>query len=126
MKTILPPILILGTLLAAALWGGSAVSRAIDGCIQPAEEAHALAAEEDWPGAVDALSRSYAHWQRCRNYLAASEPHSGLTEAEGMFCRAFAYAAAEERSEFLAETAGLCSRLHLLARAELLLPENIL
>lgn len=126
MKSILPPVLILAALLAATLWGGSAVSRAIDGCIQPVEEAYDLAAGEDWPAAVEALSRSYSRWQRCRNWLAAAEPHSGLIEAEGMFRRAFAYAAAEERSEFLAEAAGLSSRLRLLARTELMLPENIL
>ena len=126
MKSILPPILILAALLAASLWSGGAVSRAIDGCIQPVEEAYELAAGEDWPAAIDALSRSYGYWQRCRNWLAAAEPHSGLTEAEGMFRRAFASAAAEERSDFLADTARLASRLRLPARAEDMLPENIL
>ena len=126
MKAILPPVLLLCALLGLSLWNGAVISRETEACSAAVEQARTAAAEGDWSAAESALRQGYDRWRGRQTYLHIVEPHAAVEEAEAMFRRGFAFAAAREDAEFRAETAGLLAQLRVLAEMESLRIGNIL
>ena len=77
-------------------------------------------------GAAAALSESHEDWSGRQPYLRTVSQHSAVDEAESMYRRCQAFAAARELSEFRAELAGLREQLRLLAEMERFSIQNIL
>ena len=113
MRGTLPPLILLACLLSFALWNGARIT-------------DALAQSEDWAGAAAALSESHEDWSGRQPYLRTVSQHSAVDEAESMYRRCQAFAAARELSEFRAELAGLREQLRLLAEMERFSIQNIL
>ena len=86
----------------------------------------ALAQAEDWPEAVNALTASYEDWSDHQTYLHIVSQHDAVDDAEAMYHRCLAFAAAKEDSEFRAELADLRAQLALLAEMERPTVRNIL
>lgn len=80
----------------------------------------------DWLEAETALAKSYTDWSTCQTYLHIVMEHDAVDDAEAMYRRAMAFAAAEEPSEFRAEIADLSDQLRLLSEMEQCSIKNIL
>ena len=89
-------------------------------------QADALAHSGDWAAAAAALAESYADWSGSQTYLHIVTEHDAVDDAEAMYRRAMAFAAAREDSEFRAELADLTDQLRLLAEMETGSIRNIL
>lgn len=126
MKGILPPLVLLAGLLAFSLWNGDRITDDTARWRAQLQQADTLAQSEDWTGALSALSDSYADWSERQTYLHVVSQHSAVDEAEAMYRRCQAFAAARELSEFRAELAGLREQLRLLAEMERFSVRNIL
>lgn len=126
MRGILPPLALLAALLAFALWNGGRIAGDTARWQAQLEQADALAQSEDWAGASRVLAESRRDWSRRQTYLHIVSQHSALDEAEVLYRRCQAYAAAEEPAEFRAETAALRQQLRLIAEMERFSLRNVL
>lgn len=125
-KALLPPFAVLTVLLASSLWNSRVMSVQTDHWHAQLQQAQAAAAAENWPDAAAILSDSYTDWYAHQVYLHIVSRHDAVDDAEAMYKRAMAFAAAQEPSEFQAELAGLRSQLHLLSEMERFSIQNIL
>ena len=126
MKKLLPPLLVLGVLLAFALWNSAAMESRTGRWRDQLRQAEALALTGDWAAAEAALAESYADWSGSQTYLHIVTEHDAVDDAEAMYRRSMAFAAAREGSEFRAELADLTDQLRLLAEMETGSIRNIL
>lgn len=126
MKGTLLPLALLAGILAFSLWNGRCMATDTARWRAQLQQAHALAQAEDWAGASAALAHSYDDWSRRQAYLHIVSQHNAADEAEAMYRRCLAFAAAREPAEFEAELAGLREQLRLLAEMERLSARNIL
>lgn len=126
MRGILPPLALLGALLAFALWNGGRIAGDTARWQSQLEQAEALAQSEDWAGASAVLAESHRDWSRRQTYLHIVSQHSAADEAEVLYRRCQAFAAVQELSEFRAETAALRQQLRLLAEMERFSLRNVL
>ena len=125
-KAYLPPLLLLGIMLAFCVWNGTAISKVTDLWQSQLRASAALAADEQWDTAAAVLEKSYADWTSHQSWLHIVCRHDALDDAEAMYHRAMAFAAEEESSEFRAETADLLTQLRLLAEMERFSLKNVL
>ena len=126
MRKLLPPLLVLGVLLAFALWNSAAMEARTGRWRDQLRQAEALALTGDWAAAEAALAESYADWSGSQTYLHIVTEHDAVDDAEAMYRRSLAFAAAREGSEFRAELADLTDQLRLLAEMETGSIRNIL
>ena len=126
MRGILTPLALLAALLALSLWNGRRITADTARWQTQLEQADALAGAEDWAGATAALAEGYRDWSRRQTYLHVVSQHSAVDEAEVLYRRCQAYAAAREPSELRAEVAALVERLRLLAEMERFSVQNVL
>ena len=114
-KALLVPIAILTAILVLSLWNGAAMESRTSRWRDQIHRAGVMADAGDWLEAETALAKSYTDWSTCQTY-----------DAEAMYRRAMAFAAAEEPSEFRAEIADLSDQLRLLSEMEQCSIKNIL
>ena len=126
MRSFLAPILILCGILAFSTWNCQLMTDHTERWSAQLETAAALASEDDWDAAEDALQQSYDDWSGHQTYLHIVEKHDAVDDAEAMYRRAFAFAGEQEPSEFQAEVADLRDQLRLLAEMERFSLKNIL
>ena len=126
MRGTLPPLILLACLLSFALWNGARITDDTARWRAQLQKADTLAQSEDWAGAAAALTQSHEDWSGRQPYLRTVSQHSAVDEAESMYRRCQAFAAARELSEFRAELAGLREQLRLLAEMERFSIQNIL
>lgn len=125
-KALLPPLAVLAAILAFALWNGAFVANRTAGWQAQLQQAAALADSDNWSAAEAALTASHDGWTRCQTYLHIVLEHDAVDDAEAMYHRALAFAAARESSEFQAEIADLLDQLRLLAEMEEFSIQNVL
>lgn len=125
-KEPLIPLTILGVILAFALWCSVVTKSDTDRWRQQVHQAQSLAESLDWAGAEDALAEGYADWSAHQTYLHIILEHDAVDDAEAMYRRCMAFAAAREPSELRAETADLLDQLRLLSEMEQFSVKNIL
>ena len=125
-RALLRPLGVLAAILALALWNSAAMTARTDAWCAQLQQADALVWEDDWPGAAEVLAAGYADWQSCQTYLHIVTEHDAVDDAQAMYRRAMAFAAARESSEFHAEMADLESQLRLLAEMERFSVKNVL
>ena len=125
-RAVVVPLIILGAVLAFAVWNSAAMSGHTERWDGQLRQAEALAREGKWPEAAAALEASYADWSKRQTYLHIVTLHSAVDDAEGMYHRAMAFAGVQEDSEFLAELADLRDQLRLLAEMEKFSIKNVL
>ena len=126
MRKLLAPLLVLGAILAFALWNSAAMAACTGRWRGQLRQADALARSGDWAGAQSALEESYEDWTASQTYLHIVTEHDAVDDAEAMYRRAQAFAAVREGSEFRAELADLMDQLRLLAEMETGSIRNIL
>ena len=122
---LMPPAL-LAVILAFCLWNSAAMTGRTDRWRAQLAQAEALAQAEDFSGAAALLADSYRDWSRHQTYLHIVTEHDAVDDAEAMYRRCAAFAAAEEPSEFRAELADLDDQLRLLAEMERFSIKNVL
>ena len=122
---LMPPAL-LAVILAFCLWHSAAMTGHTDRWRAQLAQAEALAQAEDFSGAAALLADSYRDWSRHQTYLHIVTEHDAVDDAEAMYRRCAAFAAAEEPSEFRAELADLDDQLRLLAEMERFSIKNVL
>ena len=125
-KEPLIPLAVLGTILAFALWCGAVTESDTDRWRQQVRQAQTLAEAGNWAGTEAALAESYADWSARQTYLHIILEHDAVDDAEAMYRRCMAFAAARESSELRAETADLLDQLRLLSEMEQFDVKNIL
>ena len=122
---LMPPAL-LAVILAFCLWNSAAMTGRTDRWRAQLAQAEALAQAEDFSGAAALLADSYRDWSRHQTYLHIVTEHDAVDDAEAMYRRCAAFAAAEEPSELRAEMADLDDQLRLLAEMERFSIKNVL
>ena len=122
---LMPPAL-LAVILAFCLWNSAAMTGRTDRWRAQLAQAEALAQTEDFSGAAALLADSYRDWSRHQTYLHIVTEHDAVDDAEAMYRRCAAFAAAEEPSELRAELADLDDQLRLLAEMERFSIKNVL
>lgn len=122
---LMPPAL-LAVILAFCLWNSAAMTGHTDRWRAQLAQAEALAQAEDFSGAAALLADSYRDWSRHQTYLHIVTEHDAVDDAEAMYRRCAAFAAAEEPSELRAELADLDDQLRLLAEMERFSIKNVL
>ena len=122
---LMPPAL-LAVILAFCLWNSAAMTGHTDRWRAQLAQAEALAQAEDFSGAAALLADSYRDWSRHQTYLHIVTEHDAVDDAEAMYRRCAAFAAAEEPSELRAEMADLDDQLRLLAEMERFSIKNVL
>ena len=125
-KNFLPPIAVLAAILAFSLWNSHAMTAGTDRWRSQLQQADALMQAENWPGTVAALTKSYEDWSQHQTWLHIVSEHDAVDDAEAMYRRAMAFAAARESSELRAELADLRDQLRLLAEMERFSIKNVL
>ena len=86
----------------------------------------ALAADDQWDDAAQALSALYADWQDAQTWLHITVEHDELDDAETLFCCSMVLAEEQDSVEFRAHLADLRSQLQLLAEMERVSVKNVL
>ena len=81
---------------------------------------------ERWQAAEAALTDSYSDWSRSQTYLHIVTEHDAVDDAEAMYRRSQAFAAAREPSELQAELSDLRDQMRLLSEMEKCSVRNIL
>ena len=122
---LMPPAL-LAVILAFCLWNSAAMTGHTDRWRAQLAQAETLAQTEDFSGAAALLADSYRDWSRHQTYLHIVTEHDAVDDAEAMYRRCAAFAAAEEPSELRAELADLDDQLRLLAEMERFSIKNVL
>ena len=125
-RLLLPPIAVLCALLALSLWNSSHMERQTRRWRAQLQETDRLAQSECWAEALDSLWESYDDWTLRQTYLHIVSHHDAVDDAEAMYRRAMAFAAAREPNEFRAELADLRDQLRLVAERERFTIKNIL
>ena len=125
-KDMLPPVGVLAVILAFALWNSAVITGHTQRWRDQLQQAEALALDEDWQAAGDALAKSYEDWSERQVFLHIVSEHEAVYDAEAMYRRAMAFAAEQESSEFRAELADLQDQLRLLAEMERFSLKNVL
>lgn len=125
-KGYLPPIAVLAAILAFAVWNSRTMQADTDRWRAQLQQADTLAQAGDWSGAAAVLSDSYEDWSARQTYLHIVSEHDAVDDAEAMYHRSAAFAAAQEPSEFRAELSDLRDQLRLLAEMEHFSIRNIL
>ena len=125
-QALLVPIAILTAILVLSLWNGAAMESRTSRWRDQIHRAGVMADAGDWLEAETALAKSYTDWSTCQTYLHIVMEHDAVDDAEAMYRRAMAFAAAEEPSEFRAEIADLSDQLRLLSEMEQCSIKNIL
>ena len=125
-KNFLPPIAVLAAILAFSLWNSHAMTAGPDRWRSQLQQADALMQAENWPDTVAALTKSYEDWSQHQTWLHIVSEHDAVDDAEAMYRRAMAFAAARESSELRAELADLRDQLRLLAELERFSIKNVL
>ncbi len=117
---------VLAVLLALSLWNGWWLTQRCEDWAAQLGGIDALAAQDDWETAAEALEALYGHWQQVQPWLHITMEHDVLNQAETLFCRAAVLAEEEDSVEFRAHIADLTSALQLLSEMEQLRLENVL
>ena len=125
-KDMLPPVGVLAVILAFALWNSAVITGHTQRWRDQLQQAEALALDENWQAAGDALAKSYEDWSERQVFLHIVSEHEAVDDAEAMYRRAMAFAAEQESSEFRAELADLQDQLRLLAELERFSLKNVL
>ena len=125
-KDMLPPVAVLAVILAFALWNSAVITGHTQRWRDQLQQAEALALDENWQAAGDALAKSYEDWSERQVFLHIVSEHEAVDDAEAMYRRAMAFAAEQESSEFRAELADLQDQLRLLAEMERFSLKNVL
>ena len=125
-KDMLPPVGVLAVILAFALWNSAVITGHTQRGRDQLQQAEALALDENWQAAGDALAKSYEDWSERQVFLHIVSEHEAVDDAEAMYRRAMAFAAEQESSEFRAELADLQDQLRLLAEMERFSLKNVL
>lgn len=125
-KAFLPPIAVLAAVLAFSLWNSHAMTAHTDRWRSQLQQTDTLAQAENWLAVEAALEGNYADWSQCQTYLHVVSEHDAVDDAEAMYRRAMAFAAAREPSELRAELADLQDQLRLLAEMERFSIKNVL
>ena len=125
-KDRLPPMGVLAVILAFALWNSAVITGHTQRWRDQLQQAEALALDENWQAAGDALAKSYEDWSERQVFLHIVSEHEAVDDAEAMYRRAMAFAAEQESSEFRAELADLQDQLRLLAEMERFSLKNVL
>ena len=125
-KDMLPPVGVLSVILAFALWNSAVITGHTQRWRDQLQQAEALALDENWQAAGDALAKSYEDWSERQVFLHIVSEHEAVDDAEAMYRRAMAFAAEQESSEFRAELADLQDQLRLLAEMERFSLKNVL
>ena len=125
-KDMLPPVGVLAVILAFALWNSAVITGHTQRWRDQLQQAEALALDENWQAAGDALAKSYEDWSERQVFLHIGSEHEAVDDAEAMYRRAMAFAAEQESSEFRAELADLQDQLRLLAEMERFSLKNVL
>ena len=125
-RDMLPPLAVLVVILAFALWNSAAITNHTQRWRDQLQQVEELAAAENWRSAADALAESYKDWSGSQVYLHIVSEHDAVDDAEAMYRRAAAFAAAQEPSELRAELADLNDQLRLLAEMERFSIKNVL
>ena len=125
-KDMLPPVGVLAVILAFALWNSAVITGHTQRWRDQLQQAEALALDENWQAAGDALAKSYEDWSERQVFLHIVSEHEAVDDAEAMYRRAMAFAAARESSELRAELADLRDQLRLLAEMERFSIKNVL
>ena len=125
-KDMLPPVGVLAVILAFALWNSAVITGHTQCWRDQLQQAEALAQNENWQAAGDALAKSYEYWSERLVFLHIVSEHEAVDDAEAMYRRAMAFAAEQESSEFRAELADLQDQLRLLAEMERFSLKNVL
>ena len=125
-KAMLPPVGVLAVILAFALWNSAVITGHTQRWRDQLQQAEALALDENWQAAGDALAKSYEDWSERQVFLHIVSEHEAVDDAEAMYRRAMAFAAEQESSEFRAELADLQDQLRLLAEMERFSLKNVL
>ena len=125
-KDMLPPVGVLAVILAFALWNSAVITGHTQRWRDHLQQAEALALDENWQAAGDALAKSYEDWSERQVFLHIVSEHEAVDDVEAMYRRAMAFAAEQESSEFRAELADLQDQLRLLAEMERFSLKNVL
>lgn len=125
-KGYLPPIAVLAAILAFAVWNSRTMQTDTDRWRAQLQQVEALAQAGDWSGAAAALADSYEDWTARQTYLHIVSEHDAVDDAEAMYHRSAAFAAAQEPSEFRAELSDLRDQLRLLAEMERFSIRNVM
>lgn len=125
-KDMIPPVGVLAVILAFALWNSAVITGHTQRWRDQLQQAEALALDENWQAAGDALAKSYEDWSERQVFLHIVSEHEAVDDAEAMYRRAMAFAAEQESSEFRAELADLQDQLRLLAEMERFSLKNVL
>ena len=125
-KDMLPPVGVLAVILAFALWNSAVITGHTQRWRDQLQQAEALALDENWQAAGDALAKSYEDWSERQVFLHIVSEHEAVDDAEAMYRRAMAFAEEQESSEFRAELADLQDQLRLLAEMERFSLKNVL
>ena len=125
-KDMLPPVGVLAVILAFALWNSAVITGHTQRWRDQLQQAEALALDENWQAAGNALAKSYEDWSERQVFLHIVSEHEAMDDAEAMYRRAMAFAAEQESSEFRAELADLQDQLRLLAEMERFSLKNVL
>ena len=125
-KDMLPPVGVLAVILAFALWNSAVITGHTQRWRDQLQQAEALALDENWQAAGDALAKSYEDWSERQVFLHIVSEHEAVDDAEAMYRRAMAFAQEQEPSEFQAEIADLQDQLRLLAEMERFSLKNVL
>ena len=125
-KDMLPPVGVLAVILAFALWNSAVITGHTQRWRDQLQQAEALALDENWQAAGDALAKSYEDWSERQVFLHIVSEHEAVDDAEAMYRRAMAFAAEQESNEFRAELADLQDQLRLLAELERFPLTNVL
>lgn len=125
-KDMLPPVGVLAVILAFALWNSAVITGHTQRWRDQLQQAEALALDENWQAAGNALAKSYEDWSERQVFLHIVSEHEAVDDAEAMYRRAMAFAAEQESSEFRAELADLQDQLRLLAEMERFSLKNVL
>ena len=125
-RSYLPPLAVLTAILLFSLWNAGNMTRKTQRWQEQLHQSDALAQAENWPEAVRTLTDSYTDWSDHQTYLHIVSQHGAVDDAEAMYRRAQAFAAAREGSEFRAEISDLIDQLRLLAEMERCSIRNVL
>ncbi len=125
MKKLIPAA-VLAAILALSLWNGAAMAADTARWRGQLEQVNTLIDTESWSAVEQLLAESYADWSARQTYLHIVTEHDAVDDAESMYRRCMAFAAAREPSELRAETADLRDQLRLLAEMEQFSLGNIL
>lgn len=122
----LPPLIALAAIMTFSVWNVYHMDAQTQRWQAQLRQADQLVQTEDWPGIERALSASYDDWNSHQTYLHIVTQHDVVDDAEAMYRRAQAFAAAREASELRAELSDLIDQLRLLSEMERCSIRNVL